>query len=132
MAKKAKPATVDEEFAPGTTEPKDEGIDLRVFARDLLDDPAVREAVKWRAKEGRLSATEFAWLREQAAQAPTETKSKDGEGWSRLVETASEVELVIIANVLRRSQGQPEESLTLSVRGRTVSQRDFLESMIQG
>ena len=137
MAKKRVKTTkpVAEEFMPGetvttTTEsPKDE-IDLRVFARDLLDDPAVRAAVTWRAREGKLSASEFGWLREQASRAPTEKKKSEDEGWQRMMETASEAELAIVANMLRRCEGQPEESLLLSVRGRRVGQRDFLESMM--
>ena len=126
MAKKAK-ATDLGEFVPGTVTKDEEIVDLRLFAARLLGDPAVRNALTWRAREGKLSASEFNWLKEQASQAPEQVEG-DKQGWEKMMEVASEAELAIIANVLRRCNEQPE---TLFVRGRQVNQRDFLESIIQ-
>jgi hypothetical protein len=106
---KTKTVAVENEFLPGgtTTEAATpEAVDMARFARDLLDDPAVREAIGKRAREGTLSATEFAWLRQSAAQA-REQQAKD-EPTRKMFDFMTPSEVDIVARIARRALGRPE------------------------
>lgn len=109
------------EFAPGRvtgtqdervdrpTEPPEVGAEIEsmaVFAQGLMADPAVREAIRARAKAGTLMASEYAGLMRLAETAPP---TKQPSEWKKPLEVASPTEVAMCANIFRRAMGQPEQ-----------------------
>ena len=99
-------------FPPTETVPaKDGEVDLNRFAASIMNDPKFRKALRRRAQEGKLSATEFAWLRERASLiAPDDTKR---EGQRTMMSAATSIEVQIMANVASRALGQPESGFLI-------------------
>lgn len=100
-------------FPPPTeTVPATDGeVDLNRFAASIMNDPKFRKALRRRAQEGKLSATEFAWLRERASLIkPDDTKQ---EGLRTMISAATEIEVDIMANVFSRALGRPESGLLI-------------------
>lgn len=83
---------------PATDTPS-EAVSLREFAQSILNTKEYRDGLRDRAKTGRLSPAESRWLIE-AGQTPAEKKR---EGWQGLIAVATEEELVLLADLMRRA-----------------------------
>jgi hypothetical protein len=103
---KAKPAET-----PVVDVVKEEPQDLGSFALSILSDPATREGIRTRAKEGTLTAQEMRALLQWATTAPQEVKRPSQ--WKTMSEAADPIETQMIANIARRAMGKPEMPIYL-------------------
>ena len=93
--------------------------DLAAWAKRILSSPENREGIEAAFKAGKLSATMFAWLKEQAELVKEENAGR--QKMRTMMEAATSTEVKMIANICRRAMGR-EESLIWAQgarRGRT-------------
>jgi hypothetical protein len=121
-----------EEFMPGRVaraligneepEPEPEIQELKVFARNIFDDPEYRQNVQDRARTGRLLPLEMKMLVEAIQTAPPRP-SPTRDKWKPIFEAATRVETQMIANICRRAMGEPEMPIYLD--GQTVARLNY-------
>lgn len=109
---------------PATDNPEQKQT-LRDFAQSILNTEEYRESVRKRAKEGKLTPAESKWLIE-AGQAPQEKKV---EGWRAMFSVATEQELVLLADLMRRAQAA---GLILKTPDQARKARKKRQSVITG